>query len=60
MLLLGQLKKSKVNQDKQEELLEQILKNINRGIIGINEKKEIFLRNEKLFTCPQQARPPAT
>jgi two-component system nitrogen regulation sensor histidine kinase NtrY len=47
MLLLGQLKKSKVNQDNQEELLEQILKNINLGIIGINEKKEIFLINEK-------------
>ncbi len=31
MLLLGQLKKSKVNQDNQEELLEQILKNINLG-----------------------------
>jgi two-component system nitrogen regulation sensor histidine kinase NtrY len=46
-LLLGQLKKAKVNQDNQEELLEQILKNINLGIIGINGKKEIFLINEK-------------
>jgi len=47
MLLLGQLKKSRASQDNQEALLEEILRNINLGILGVNSKRDIFLINEK-------------
>lgn len=46
-LLLHQLKNSKAQQDNRDQLVNEILKNIKLGIIGINSRKEIFIINEQ-------------